>query len=471
MRDATIKTIVVSALRCDPDFSRLPQLCDCSPTQQSRLLRWLDQSGLALYFLHRLQAFGVTGQLPGSLRQALERRLQSNRKRTADMFEEFRHLVTSFSDADIHFCALKGPTLTPDFCPAPHLRHQTDFDFLLAPESFSAAAEILHSQGYSRTELRPTGEATYATPLLHIPSAKDDIYAKPRHREVDLHPSLELDFYGVSMHTPAEQLARLQEKTLEGLTFPVLADDDIFSLQVLHAFNHLLGSWIRLSWLLEISHFLIVHHNNSALWSAVINRQCSPEGAKTTLNNRNAFGLILSLTQLLFLRPIPQALEDWCVQPLPTAIKAWVDEFGLRFALSNLDGAKLSLFVHREFFDDRRTWRAYVLGRILPLGRRSSIGNVSTSAPSARMRARVSQWLHSAGRALFHARELVSFPVDAIRWKRALRAAHRQHAFVPPSPDAVRSRTNSGNAVAGLARLPDESHFGARWPDEAIRRR
>jgi len=464
MRNAALKAIVVSALRRDPDFSQLPQLRDCSSAHQSRLLRWLDQSGLALYFLDRLRTYRVADALPASLLQALEKRLQSNRERTADMFEEFRRLVASFSDRGIRFCAIKGPTLIPDLCPAPHLRHQTDFDFLIAPESFSTTAKVLRSRGYSQTELRPTGEATYTTPLLHVPSAKDDIYAKPRHREVDLHPSLELDFYGVSMHTPSDQLARLQQKTLQSLTFPALAADDIFSLQVLHAFNHLLGSWIRLSWLLEISRFLSLHHNDSALWSSVINRQRPGERAQGNVNNRNAFGLILSLTQLLFLRPIPRALGDWCVQPLPTPIKAWVDQFGLRFALSNVDGAKVSLFVHREFFDDHRAWRSYVFTRILPLGRRSSIGNVSSAASVARMRARISQWLHSAGRVLFHAREFVSFPVEAIRWKRALRAALRQRALVPPSSDTVRSGADSGRALAGLARLPDGSHFGARWP-------
>jgi hypothetical protein len=471
MRDVDLKAIVVSALRPDPDFAHLVRLSDCSATQQSRLLRWLDQSGLALYFLDRLQTQGVSNQLPASLVQALERRLHSNRARTADMFEEFRGLVTAFSDRGIRFCALKGPTLIPDFCPAAHLRHQTDFDFLIPQESFSVAAQVLQSGGYAQTELRPTGEATYATPLLHVPTANDDIYAKPRHREVDLHPSLELDFYGVSMHTPSDQLARLQQKTLQDLTFPTLADDDIFSLQVLHAFNHLLGSWIRLSWLFEIRHFLNLHHNDSVLWSSVISRQQASDAARERANNRNAFGLILSLTQRLFPRPIPRALDDWCVQPLPTPIRAWIDQFGLRFAFSNLDGAKLSLFVHREFFDDRRAWRAYVFTRILPFGRQSSIGNVSTAAPGARMKTRVSQWLHSAGRALFHASELVSFPVEAIRWKRALRAAHRQRALIPPSSDTVRSSANTGNALAGLARLPDGSHFGARWPNEVIRRR
>jgi hypothetical protein len=80
---------------------------------------------------------------------------------------------------------------------------------------------------------------------------------------------------------------------------------------------------------------------------------------------------------------------------------------------------------------------------------------VSTAASGARIRANVSQWLHSMRRVLFHFRELLSFPVDAIRWKRAVRNAHRQRALVPPRSDPVRSAKPSGTSLSGLARLPD----------------
>ena len=42
------------------------------------------------------------------------------------------------------------------------------------------------------------------------------------------------------------------------------------------------------------------------------------------VNNRNAFGLILSLTQEVFRssRTLPSALQDWCIQPLPVPIQA-----------------------------------------------------------------------------------------------------------------------------------------------------
>ena len=389
MRDsAKLKSQAIAAFRHTPDFSITESLHSATPRQQNNLLRWLDQSGLALYLLHRLSQHNTADRLPRQFREALDHRQASNRARTADMLEEFRRIVTSFSatatktSVPVPFCALKGFSLSPDFCPAPHLRHQTDFDFLVGPEFLSQAVRALESLGYAQTEVRSTGQLTFATPLRHIPSADDDIYAIPRHREVDLLPSLSLDFHGASLNAPSDQLARAHRTTLGDFSFPALAADDAFSLQILHTFSHLLGSWIRLSWLVEIAAFLETHRDNASLWHSVIQRNTNNDASiATTRNqdsNRQAFGLILSLTHHLFATPIPQPLSDWCVQPqtLPAPIAAWVAQFGQRFALAPLNGSKLTLFVHRQFIPDRRAWRSYLLARLFPVGRRSSIGSV-----------------------------------------------------------------------------------------------
>jgi hypothetical protein len=447
--DAALKPQILAAFRRDPDFAITGSLHRASASQQRSLLRWFDESGLALYFLNNLRQHAVVDRLPATFREALELRLTSNRTRTADMFEEFRRILTAFRHSEVRFCALKGFSLVPDFCPAPHLRHQTDFDFLIAPESLPQASRALESRGYTQTELRATGQLTFATALLHVPSAQDDIYARPRHREVDLLPTLSQDFHGASVHLANNQLDRVRGASLNGIDFPILASDDAFSLQILHSFGHFLGSWIRLSWLIEIANFLNAHHQDNALWQSVVATQNSHG------TNREAFGLILSLTNSLFSTKIPEALDAWCLQPLPTPIAAWVTQFSQRFAAADLHGTKLTLFVHREFFHDRPAWRSYLLTRLFPFGRRSSIGSVSTAASGARIKANVSQWLHSMRRVLFHVRELLSFPMDAIRWKRAVRNAHKQRALVPPHSDPVRTAKPSGTSLAGLARLPD----------------
>ncbi len=60
-------------------------------------------------------------------------------------------------------------------------------------------------------------------------------------------------------------------------------------------------------------------------------------------------------------------------------------------------------------------------------------------------------------RVLFHFREMVSFPVEAIRWKLALRAFDRQRARTFSQSDSTRanSGTSAGNTLGNLAQSPD----------------
>jgi hypothetical protein len=426
MRDRDLRVVLLSALCPVPDFSRLDVLRRSSASQLRKLLRWLDQSGLALYFLTQLQDNNALYRIPEELRQALEYRLNANRQRTLAMLGEFERLVESFHHSDVNFCALKGFTLTPEFCRSADLRHQTDFDFLVAEDSLEKAKHAMRCCGYEQETTREADEVTFATPLRHIPSPNDDIYAAPRHREVDLVTTLRHASHGVSIDAPAACFDRIENKTLHGLSFPALPAGQMFCLQVMHAFKHLLGSWVRVSWLFEIGYFVDRHHGDNDLWGEVIaqmGREAKP---------RNAFGLVLSLTKTLFPRRIPQVLHDWCLRSLPPRIEAWVTQFGLKTAISDLDGAKWTLFVHSEFVDHRNSWNSYVRDRIFPVGRQSSIGTVKTADVGTRIKGNVSQWRHTMRRSMFHARTLFSLPVEAIRWKYTLRALERQR--VPVSP-------------------------------------
>jgi Uncharacterised nucleotidyltransferase len=427
MRDRDLRALLLSALRPVPNFSRLGILRHSSASQLRRLLRWLDQSGLALYLLSQLRDYGALGHLPEEFREALECRLKANRRRTLAMTREFVRLVQSLHQDDVQFCALKGFTLTPDFCQSADLRHQTDFDFLIAQSSLEKAKRTMQSCGYEQQETREAGEVTFATPLRHIPSPNDNVYEIPRHREVDLLTTLRHTAHRVSIETPIGCFDRVESKTLHGLSFPTLPMEEMFCLQVMHAFNHLLGSWVRVSWLFEIGYFFDRHYGDVDLWRAVVER-IGPD-AKV----RNAFGLVISLTTTLFPRRIPQLLEDCCLRSLSPRIEAWVTQFGLKTAISDLDGAKWTLFVHQEFVDHRDSWNSYVKERIFPVGRRSSIGTVKTGDIGTRIRLKVSQWRHTMRRSMFHARALFSLPIEALRWKYALRSLERQRVIASPA--------------------------------------
>jgi hypothetical protein len=427
MRDRDLRALLLSTLQPAPDFSRLLALRRSSSSQLRRLLRWLDQSGLALYLLKQVQDHSALGHLPEEFREALECRMKANHQRTLAMIREFVRLVQSLHRDDVQFCALKGFTLTPDFCQSADLRHQTDFDFLIAERSLEKAKHTMQSCGYEQQETREAGEVTFATPLRHIPSPNDDIYEIPRHREVDLLTTLGHTAHGVSIETPIGCFDRVESKTLHGLPFPTLPKEEMFCLQVMHAFNHLLGSWVRVSWLFEIGYFLDRHYSDVDLWRAVVGR-IGPD-AKV----RNAFGLVISLTTTLFPRRIPQLLEDCCLRSLSSRIETWVTQFGLKTAISDLDGAKWTLFVHQEFVDHRDSWNSYVRERIFPVRRRSSIGTVQTADIGTRIRLKVSQWRHTMRRSMFHARALFALPIEALRWKYALRSLERQRVLVSPA--------------------------------------
>jgi Uncharacterised nucleotidyltransferase len=424
MRDRDLRALLLSALAPAPDFSRLSVLHRTSTSRVRRLLRWLDQSGLALYLFTQLQEHDALDQVPVHFREALECRLRANQARTQAMLAEFARLVESFHRNGVRFAALKGFTLTPAFCPAPNLRHQTDFDFLVAPDSLENAKSAMQACGYGQQENGGLDEATFATPLRHIPSPKDNIYAIPEHREVDIVTTLHQAAHGVSIELPMGVLDRVETRTLHGISFPALPATEMFCLQVMHAFKHLLGSWVRASWLFEIAYFIDKHYGQDHLWHAIADRM--GRDAK----RRNAFGLVLSLTNRLWPRPIPRTLADWCLPSLPPSIEVWVAYFGIQTTVADLDGAKLTLFVHREFVDDRNHWNSYLSGRIFPVGRHASIGTVTNNGSGTRIKAKMAQWRHIMRRSIFHAQSIFSLPVQAIRWKYALRSIERQRVQV-----------------------------------------
>jgi Uncharacterised nucleotidyltransferase len=424
MRERDLRVLTLAALRPVPDFSRLSLLHRSNASQIRKLLRWMDESGLALYLLTQLRNHEVLGQVPKYFSAALESRLAANQVRTAAMLSEFARLVEAFRKNGVQFCALKGFTLTPEFCREVHLRHQTDFDFLVTVDSLENAKRAMQSCGYEQGEITEPGEVIFTTPLRHIPSSNDDIYAIPRHREVDLLTTLSLSAHGVSIPMPTADFNGLKTKLSRDIAFPALPSEEMFCLQVTHAFRHFLGSWVRVSWLFEIGCFIDRHYGDEDLWRAIVDRMgCD---ART----RNAFGLVISLTRALFPRPIPEPLAEWCLQSLPARIETWVAHFGVKTAITDLDGAKFTLFVHREFVDDRAFWTSYVKNRIFPIGRRSSIGRVAITGTRTRIKAKVSQWRHTMSRSIFHARSLFSLPVEAIRFRYALRSTERQRVLV-----------------------------------------
>ena len=129
MSNADSKRAVLAALGFQADFSGLGTFPPLESKNGQHLLRWLDQSGLSLVLLRRLQTSEVTPPVSVEWRNALAQRLARNVLRTRGMLEEFKRVNDAFRAHGVTAVALKGFTLAPDFCEDLSLRHQTDSIF------------------------------------------------------------------------------------------------------------------------------------------------------------------------------------------------------------------------------------------------------------------------------------------------------------------------------------------------------
>lgn len=418
MIDINLKLAVIAALRSDPDFGPLPQMRSMNPAQSRRWLRWLEISGLAFHFLERLRGCGKLAEIPPDIAGALGAKLEANSRRMDDMFMEFRRVNERFRATGIRHAFLKGFSLIPRFCPAQKLRHQTDIDILVAQNDLAEAGWIFEALGYGRASSRSADEHCYATPRDSIPSVAEDLYQIQPHREAELHTSIwesEKKLH-VNMVVP-ECVSRSETREYNGVEFRCLAPDDAILLQLLHAFRHLLGQGIRLSWLWELHYFMCHNAGDAALWNSVRVR------AGYDPHLRNGCGLIVRLTEQLFGSPVSPVLREWCADPLPSGLQAWVDPFGIKWALAGMQGNKLSLFVHASFVAERRTRIRLALRQLIPLAGRPSLGVVASRNVFARFVLRLANVRFALRRLRFHLSSVVPLCVDFVRWRRAWQVA------------------------------------------------
>lgn len=354
-----------------------PALQGYSSAEWERCLTWMDDTGLALYFLHAIEQ--TTDAVPEFVIQRLRNKRHANEERTSYMQRQFEFINRGFENIGIRYSAVKGLTLEPTFCPDVSLRHQSDFDYLTDLEGLYRGSLLLQEMGYVLHK-ESDHERIFVHPDNQGPKRGDAQYAASAAHSVELHLTI-----GHFPHLAWKEPVFLENavtRRFHGSTFQGLSDADSFILQALHSFHHLLGGWLKLSWLYEIAHFLDTRAPDTDLCQT-ISKKLSADPLL-----REAVAVIVSLASQLFQVQPPASIENWITEIRP-AVRIWIEKYARvwTFGPNRIDEfewfptSKLVLFLHQQYVPDRRDWRGIALARLLAL---NGLKRISRSAISKR---------------------------------------------------------------------------------------
>jgi len=399
----------------DSVCDRLDELRRSSQREWGRTLRWLDDAGLAFYFLQKLKNASATNIVPGWVLSRLEENLKANRQRVNRMWLQFALLNQKFNDAGVRFAVVKGFSLVPRFCPNASLRHQSDFDYLVEEQSLPRGKCVLDDAGYSLKEHRAQ-EYSFIMPSARTPVVAGEQYEAHAPHAVELHLALwDKERWGVPLAFPRFSADHTRTHSWQGLTFPVLHEEDAFLLQVIHVFKHILDYWVRLSWVYEIGYFLDRHASDVQLWGHVEDRVAGNPFL------REFVVVVTELVARIFGAPVPPLVASWSEEVRPGA-RVWVESYARKWVfgknrvdeLTPLPTAKLVLFLHQQYVPDRRR---LIWNRLFPSTRLSRIAHSVAGKPSIILQNRWRQRERVFRRFLFHLAAGLRYLWEVPRWR------------------------------------------------------
>lgn len=307
-----------------------------SGQQWTDVLQWLDDSGLAFYFLQKLKDKNATGVVPSEVLSRLERNFEANQLRVEDMSRRFGAINGRFDDASIRYIAIKGLSLIPEFCAFAPLRHQGDFDYLMEGDVL-AARRVLIDAGYIPKESRSTKESILISPGGEASRGAGQYSPQSRHA-VELHTDIwDASLHGIPLIANLFSIERAKKREWKGLAFSALADEDAFLLQVMHACHHFFTLWIRMSCLFEIAYFLNRRAGDVELWNRIEERV----GDSVVL--REFVVIVSEMAARLFAVPLPPLVQVWG-ESLRPASRIWIEHYARRWTFCELPVYQFSLF-------------------------------------------------------------------------------------------------------------------------------
>ena len=327
IREAVLLTI------CNPSTQHCERLEELSLNQWNRLLRWLDFSGLALYFFDRIVGISRQDSLPPYVLARLRQNVSDNAERTQGMIAESIAIQQDFQDSRLRYSILKGLSLWPSSVPRPELRSQFDLDFLVAAESAPAARNALERRGY---RLYAISGRSWEFKRNEKPGfSHKDLYKDLQSWAVELH----IEPGGSSVRSPLE---RLEWCVKCGFNMPVLSPVDLFIGQGFHAYKHICSEFMRAAHLVEFRRHVLFRRDDYDFWKE-LHRSASANPQASV-----ALGVATLLATQVMDDFAPEALEAWTVRRLPRPALLWCQMYGHQAVLGGFPGSKLYLLLQKE---------------------------------------------------------------------------------------------------------------------------
>lgn len=408
-------------------------LATFTPREWQQTAFWLDASGLALYFLHRIDFMGLAASIDPAIVRSLRLKLDQNSARSDAMFEEWVSLNHVFANAGIAYANLKGFTLSPHSCPDPALRHQIDFDFLVSTKHIDLARRCLEERGYV---LAATTARTWEFKACNYASkSQPNQYAVGPSRSVELH--LALDGIHPDDCSTDALLSTLATCRSRDFAFPALSSADQLISQALHLFGHLRAEYTRVSWLLEFQRHVLARRNDAPFWAQLqLRSQCIQ-------NAPLALGLASLVTEQVFGSFAPPELSQCNSNSLPLAVRLWAERYGVQSATADFPGTKLYLLLEQQLTTHCPTPRRSTASRLLPIHPPPALFHRSPHETfTGMLRRRSLQYRFTLFRLRFHLVEGLRYLVESTRWQNLV--ADQRHA------DSAQATPNEGRRPSAL---------------------
>jgi len=398
LREAVLLTF------CDPTPEESSRLFCLTAKEWESLLRWLDLSGLALYFLNRLIELDLCDLLPSAVITRLHLNQIDNSQRTQGMLGESVGIQEEFQKADLSYAVLKGLSLWPLSVPSLELRSQFDLDFLVAEDSAPEARRILERRGYR----------------LYAISGRSWEFKRNERPGLSLkHLYKNLPSFAVELHIEPgvkgviSALDRRECRELRGMKMPVLSPVDLMLGQGLHAFKHTCSEFARAAHFLEFRRHVLSRRDDNVFWNDL---KCLAENSSKAATGLGVVTLLITRVMGEF---APEALTSWTVDHLSRPVRLWVETYAPRVILGSHPGSKLYLLLQNELelagMREKRPIRRALLPLCLPPSVIRAFPHEGWSVRARRYRMQFELLVARLG---FHLVEGVRFAVESRRWKR-----------------------------------------------------